>query len=239
MRNWLTFILILGSAHTWGDSTHHSWQSFLEQEVKPLVGFFEEDGQYLELPWRPSGEVVFDKVPPAPNQLSEKPLSCPDKTLWPTHPQQYTKEYLFAVSAPFDRLRLPPDMSSCITPNPTRRYCLRAQDANVMVLSDTYEDTCGNLYRGYWVVTFRSGGGPLRSEDNMGTLLAKGRTQYEKPHAEFPGEMITGYTYGVDVKNFIFLSQLLPGDKIHIESAVAEANRQGFTRRGRSFEPKP
>jgi hypothetical protein len=219
-------------------SSHTSWKSFLEQKINPLPEFFAEDGSYLEQPWKKSSEVAFEGTPPVPSQLTEVPFACNDKKLWPTHPQQYSKEYVYAIQTDFDRLRLPPLMNSCIIPNPTKKYCLRAQTANVMVMSDIFEDSCGNKYRAYWVVTFRTGGGPSRSEDNMGTLLSKGRTQYEKPHAQFKGEYVTGYTYPVNPNDFIFLGKIYPGDLAKMKAAQAEALRQGFTLKGKSFQPK-
>lgn len=217
---------------------HHNWKSYLDHKFGSLAQLFPEDGRYLTPTWKPSHEITFDKRPPQPNQLQEVVVNCKKKELWPTHPQQGTKEYLYAVVAPFDRQRLPPQMSSCITPNPTRKYCLRAQDANVLVMSDTYVDNCGNYYRGYWHVAYRTGGGPLKSEDHMGTLLSKGRTQYEKPRAQFAGEYETGYTYPVDPKQFMFLSPLLPGDMNKIRQSQTEATRLGFTKRGQQYFPR-
>lgn len=213
-----------------------SWKSYLDHKYGSLSSLFASDGKFLEAPWKQSHEITFEKRPPAPSQLPEVALSCGDKKLWPTHPQQTTKEYLFAVVASFDRIRLPGTMSSCITPNFNKKHCLRSQDANVIVMSDTYHDSCGNLYRGYWVVSYRTGGGPNKSEDNMGTLLSKGRTQYEKAKAQFAGEYEPGYTYPVEAQNFLFLSQLLPGDQRLIRLNREQALKFGFKLKGRSFQ---
>lgn len=217
---------------------HHSWKSYLSQEFGSLENLFEGDGKYLKMPWKQSSEISFEKRPLQPHQLQEVQVNCRSQELWPTHPYQFTKEYLFAVQASFERMRLPPHFSSCITPNPTKKYCLMTQDANVIVMSDTYQDNCGNYYRGYWHVSYRTGGGPRRSEDNMGTMLSKGRTQYEKPKAQFKGEYDPGYTYPVKSKDFLFLSKLLPSDQAEIKKLRAHAFKNGYTMKGKSFNPK-
>lgn len=216
---------------------HHSWRSFLSQKFGSLENLFEGDGKYLDLPWRQSVEIGFETRPPQPSQLQEVQVQCKSKELWPTHPQQFTKEYLYAVQASFERMRLPPHFSSCITPNPTRKYCLMTQTANVLVVSDTYQDNCGNYYRAYWHIAYRTGGGPQRSEDHMGTMLSRGRTQYEKPNARFKGEYDTGYTYPVKADDFLFLSKLLPSDQTKISRFRSQAIKQGFTMKGKSFTP--
>lgn len=216
---------------------HHSWRSFLNQKFGSLENLFDGDGKYIDKPWKQSSEIGFERRPPQPSQLQEVQVNCRSKELWPTHPQQFIKEYLYAVQADFDRTRLPPTFSSCITPNPTKRFCLRAQTANVLVMSDTYQDNCGNYYRAYWHVAYRTGGGPRHSEDHMGTMLSRGRTQYERPNARFKGEYDTGYTYPVKADDFLFLSKLLPSDQGNIRKFRAQAIKQGFTMKGKSFTP--
>jgi hypothetical protein len=105
-------------------------------------------------------------------------------------------------------------------------------------MSDTYEDACGNLYRGYWFLNYRVGGGPQKSEDNMGTLFSKGRTQYPKPNAIFAGEVVDGNTYAVGIKNFLFLSPLLPGDMKKIREAYGYAAKAGFKKNGKIWVPR-
>jgi len=242
MKNLFLVFLVTACAHVSerapSSVPHHSWRSFLSQKFGSLENLFEGDGKYLDLPWKQSTEIGFEKRPPQPKDLQEVQVLCQSKDLWPTHPQQFTKEYLYAVQANFERMRLPPHFASCITPNPTKKYCLMTQTANVLVMSDTYQDNCGNYYRGYWHVAYRTGGGPRRSEDHMGTMLSKGRTQYEKANARFKGEYETGYTYPVKAKEFLFLSKLLPSDQANIKKFRAHALKTGFTLKGKSFTPR-
>ena len=140
--------------------------------------------------------------------------------------------------AKYDNRRLPGTSDACATPTTTKKFCIVAQRAVVSIMSDTYQDSCGNFYRGYWFLNYRVGGGPSKSEDNMGTLFSKGRTQYPKRGAQFAGEVEDGNTYPVDVKNFLFLSPLLPNDRARIREALGYAAKAGFRKVGHIWEPK-
>lgn len=217
---------------------NQTWKGYLESKVGPFPNLF-PDAKYLKMPWTTYHEFDVDGTKFPPNRIQVLSLNCRDKKLYPTHPQQFTKDYIMGVVAPYDRLTLPALSSSCIIPNPTKKFCLSAQRAVVAVMSDTYQDSCGNLYRGYWMVSYRIGGGPKMSEDTMGTLFAKGRTQYEKPHSDFPGkEFIDGNTYAVDQKEFLVLGTLLPTDKKKILEAQSIAFKGGFRKQGLIWIPK-
>lgn len=208
------------------------WQSYIREEALP--GGFDEvfpDTNLLKN-WQPSSEVVFDKKPPMPSQLNEVPLECRDKRLWPTHPQQYTKEYLHAVYANYDTHKLPINSSACRRPNPTRRYCLQSTWANMIVMSDTFEDACGHRYRGYWLVAF------LDSDESMGTLLSKGRTVYPKANAQFSGDYEEGQTYPVPQTDFLLLTPLRAGDSVNIKKYKDMALAGRYRLNGREFVTK-
>ena len=235
----LTLIFVSACAHyessnrTPSSLKQSSWKQYIEDEFfakKNLKDFF-PDPEFLVLPWRPSSDIAYAGTPPMPSQLIEVAVNCHDKKLWPTHPQESTKEYLYGIVANYDYSKLPPSSDACLRPNPTNRFCLYSTWANLIVMSDLFQDSCGVKYRAYWLVSF------LKSDDNMGTLLSKGRTVYPKPNAEFPGEYITGYTYPIEIKVFLFLGTLWRGDQEKIDQAQAEAFKHGYKLDGMSFTP--
>lgn len=206
------------------------WQEFvMKRLVEPagLQNYF-PDPKALG-PWKLNDEFVINK-PLLPSQISEKPMTCETKNLYPTHPFQTTKEYIHAVFSMYDHSILPADSYACLTPNPTRKFCLRGATAIMVVMSDTYEDDCGNYYRGYWLLTY------LKSDENMGTLFSKGRVLYERPEAEFPGEYYEAGTYTVKRDDFFTLGELLPTDRENIRAEEERALRAGFRRKGKLFE---
>lgn len=160
-----------------------------------------------------------------PELIVKTEIQCAKSTLWPTHPQQFTKEYHFAAWAHYDHGRLSPDSAACLRANPTNRFCVMATYANAVVMSDTFSDECGNSYRGYWLVSY------LRSDESMGTLFSKGRTVYPKPDAEFPGEFYTGDTYRVESSQFLFLSPITKEDLKQVEMSQTEAREEGYISR--------
>lgn len=207
------------------------WQSYLDRNVFKgrLENFFPE-ARYIQLPWRQSSEISFERRPLQPESLH--PIHLPSKEkLWPTHPQQTTKEYLYAVWAPYDYTRLPPRSSVCLTPNPTRRFCQHSTWVNVVVISDTFEDQRGRLYRGYWPVYF------LHTDENMGTLLSKGRTVYPKPGSTFDNDFVEGQTYEVKAGDFLFLAELLPADLRNIQREQTRAKSR-WIKKGKLFIPR-
>ena len=178
--------------------------------------------------WQENTDFVMNDPLP-PHLVRAKPFSCSEKRLFPTHPSQGTKEYLHAVYSMYDHGRLPPNSYACLIRNPTGKFCVRAATAMIVVMSDTYTDNCGNLYRGYWLVTY------LKSDESMGTLYAKGRTAYPKPDSEFENDFIEGSTYVVSQDDFMILAELLPDDKLKIEAEKARALRSGFRLEGKLF----
>ena len=228
-------LLISACAQVSGDRAPSSaprqtnWQSYIQEEALP--GGFDDvfPDTHLLKAWQASTEVVFDKKPLMPSQLNEVPLDCRDKRLWPTHPQQYTKEYLHAVYANYDTHKLPINSGACRRPNPTRRFCIQSTWANMIVMSDTFADACGHSYRGYWLVTF------LDSDESMGTLLSKGRTVYPKPNAQFAGDFEEGQTYSVPQSEFLLLTPLKAGDSANIKKFKDMALARRYQMNGRDF----
>jgi hypothetical protein len=214
----------------------NSWGPYLRHEFGNVADLF-IDPTYLIMPWKISSEFAADGKELPPGKVQEVSFACADKNLYPTHPFQDTKEYIFAVASDYDYAKLPATSEACIMPSPTKRFCQRAQTANVVIMSDTYEDGCGNKYRGYWVKHYRSGGNKYQTEDNMGTLVAKGRTIYEKTNSQFSGEVYAGNTYPTLHSDFAFLGKILPGDAGRIQKSIENAVRMGYVRQGKSFIP--
>ncbi len=234
-------LLIVGCAHHAPQRDPSSvvtqfsaWGPYLRHEFGNIADLF-TDPTFLQMPWKISSEIAADGKELPPNKVQEVGVACADKNLYPTHPFQDTKEYIFSVAANYDYTKLPGTSEACITSTTSKKFCLRAQTANVVIVSDTYEDSCGNMYRGYWVKHYRSGGNKYQTEDNMGTLVAKGRTIYEKTNSEFAGEVYSGYTYPTPVSEFAFLGKLLPRDALKIQTSLQNSVRMGYVRQGKIF----
>jgi hypothetical protein len=151
------------------------------------------------------------------NKLVKISLNCEDKKLYPTHADQTTKAYHVFNAGIFDARLLKGSDKACLRPSLYRNgsgvyYCVRADHIETAVISDTYKDSCGNYYRGFWRVTY------MHADESMGTLFAKGRTMYVRPGAEFKGDYVLGGTYPVDEKEFLFLSPLFLTDQEKIDS---------------------
>lgn len=157
----------------------------------------------------------------------EIPGSCRNQNLYPTHPQQSTKIYHLYRDGIYELTKLSAESRTCkITSQPSgreKKFCLLADDFEHVVLSDTFQDACGNFYRGVWKVDF------LRRDDNMGTLLSKGRTVYTDDHSNFEGQVYVGQTYAVERKDFLFLAPIFGGDRDKLNQLKLEAIRNTHT----------
>lgn len=197
-----------------------SWDRFLDVSVFP-------ESQYLQS-WRESTDFVIEGSL-TPEEASPKEHQCASGKLWPTHPSQSTKEYLWAQFAHYDHFKVPVTSYACLRANPSGRFCVMAAIALAVVMSDTFEDDCGNLYRGYWLVTY------FKSDENMGTLYSKGRTAYPRPGSEYEYDMIEGDTYPLQQSDFLFLGELRPFDREKISLEQERAAQNGFKRVNRQF----
>lgn len=206
-----------------------TWSEYINVNYIDKHGIqkFFPDPEYLG-PWQEDSDFVLNNPIP-PYRVQEKAFACGVKKLYPTHPSQMTKEYLHAVYSMYNYAKIPPTSYACLIKNPTNRFCVRAATAIMVVMSDTYEDDCGNFYRGYWLVTY------LKSDESMGTLFAKGRSAFQRPGSEFKNDFIEDGTYFVPVKDFMFFGELLPGDMNKIRAEKARALRSGFKMNGKLF----
>lgn len=170
-------------------------------------------------------------------QLPRISLSCKDKNLYPTHPQQSTKIYHYFYSANYDHFRLSPHDEACAqsaksTPGVKQR-CLRGDSAHHAIISDLYRDSCGNLYRAVWEVVY------LASNESMGTLSSRGRTMYQNPKSEFENDLITGATYILAESDFLFLTEPFSEDVEKVNRHVEQARLfSNFDEKSGIFHPK-
>lgn len=173
-----------------------------------------------------------------PFQLRKREVLCEDKNLYPTHPQQTTKEYHYFLTGAFDIKKLPGVSRACRVRSSGDRLnakrCLMAERIEFALISDIYRDRCGNHYRGYWMISF------LQKDETMGTLLSQGRTVYEKENSPLAHDMYDGQTYAVPNKEFVFLTDLLQGDDKKISENQNRANRftHDFNSQTLLFNPK-
>ena len=162
-------------------------------------------------------------------KVKKTTLNCAGaEELYPTHPDMGLKEYYNAQWGRYDQRLLKGNDEAClVSSRPSRpnalKFCLAADILKYVIISDTYQDACGNLYRGFYEEMY------FKAQDNMGTLFSKGRSVYPDPNAMFSGEMITAGTYAVPASEFLFLTPLFPGDAEKIEKARKQAFQSGMT----------
>ena len=171
------------------------------------------------LPWQEVRDYVTSPI--ALDQIQHVNFQCDQTTLYPTHADQTTKIYHQFDYAQFDLGKLKADDRACLMPSKFKNasgqyYCQMGDTYYTAIISDTYKDRCGHVYRGYWRVSY------LHQDENMGTLFAKGRTMYPKPNADYPGDVQLGGTYPVEASEFLFFSPLFNGDEAAIQKAFVD-----------------
>jgi hypothetical protein len=162
-------------------------------------------------------------------------LKCQDQNLFPANPDQTTKKYHLAWYGSYGKgARVRGGVQSSYRDicqvwsrarDPKQQSCLSFKTVNYVILSDLYRDRCGHLYRGFFAKMYMS------DEDNMGTLVALGKTFYEDPNSVFAGtpyvETYVGGTYSVPVENFLFLTSIFNSDLQAVESSLKKAKKAG------------
>lgn len=140
-----------------------------------------------------------------PETFKRVTVDCPGRELFPTHPQQTTKTYHVSLLGRYDHFRLRAGDDACErgADRPNARgemSCLRPDSIEYAVISDFYQDRCGNFYRGFWDVQF------LKTNDTMGTLFSQGRVLFQNPKSPFENDMYVADTYALNESNFVFLA---------------------------------
>jgi len=161
------------------------------------------------------------------DKLQAVELKCDKTELFPTHPSQATKLYHAAQIGLYQQTKIPGTSEACKISGKFKTTrgtlpCLMADSLKYFAISDTYQDRCGNFYRGLVEVRFWS------RDESMGTLFSRGRTVYPKPHSDFEGEMEEGGTYAVDYNDMLLVTELFPGDQEAIAKYKGDALANGF-----------
>lgn len=210
MRKVFQWVFVMAAATTFqsasaqtGNSQINSIDEVLAASQPPNKTAFREfhsNGSYIA-----SGSKID------PFSYPKKELQCGSNRLVPTNASQVLKEYHINYWGNYDVTKLKATDSACrmktSTPNSEGLFrCLVPDTFQVVILSNTYQDDCGNYYRGYWFVSF------LKKHDNMGTLVAKGQTIYQDQNSQIQNDFIDGHTYAVDSSDFMFLSEIHSGD---------------------------
>lgn len=160
--------------------------------------------------WSTDGRDIF--------ALPKVELGCSQTILVPTHPQQTTKQYHLFYTGAYNALKLPAKSRLCrVKSNGEKPRCLAADSMEYALISDIYRDLCGNLYRGYWQVSF------AKKDETMGTLFSKGRWAYSDPKSQFENDMKEGPTYALETKDFMFLTEIFDGDQKQMSENLERA----------------
>ena len=151
--------------------------------------------------WKGNPNYASNDEAQAPESMEKVEISCHSERLWPTHPQQTTKDYVYAVFASYQ----------------DRKYA----DAQVVVMSDFFQDECGNMYKAYWLTSF------LSDEETMHTLLSLGRRLVRRPNGS-PGDYTFGTTFYVNENEFLFLAKMPIEEEWKVKLSQEDALNAGF-----------
>jgi len=198
-----------------------SWQEYLEEEVFSEDFFEKSYNDYYaaeQNKWTKDYALSHSLNKTTPEDFDYKSQKSCSKELFPAHPYSATKSYHYAVWKRFDHKILPGNSYSCLTKTYQKNpKCLRSGELHLVVLSDTYVDKCGNYFRGFFSVAYNS------DDENMGTLLSKGRTVRQIPGSPFRGDYEAADTYAVSSKDFFFLAPLFKKDEQRIKTYQKKA----------------
>lgn len=194
------------------------WLALFEKSTDMSSVF--DEYQAAEPSWSDDSDYKYSLEPFTPtnkNNLSNK--LCGSK-FYPAHPMANTKLYHFAKYKRYQTHKIPADSYICrTTSRGARKYCLASGSLKFVVISDTFFDSCGRYFRGFWPVAYNT------DHENNGTLLAKGRTITPRPNSPFRNDFIPSNTYEVQKSDFIYFAPLLKGDVSKINKAVQSSRK--------------
>jgi hypothetical protein len=151
---------------------------------------------------------------------AEIPGSCDQSTLYPAHPQQTSKQYHVFRAAHFTGSKLRADARACKRSGKSKSRCLETYPLHYGIISDLFQDACGNMYRAFWKITYF-----YPSEESMGTLSSKGRTLYSPPKPMSENDQYVGPTFPVARDEFIFLTPAFEGDIDALANGLANSKK--------------
>lgn len=216
------FVLILVGSTEAMSQDLVQWQEELKKLVQtPIVLNELPDYDYLG-PWRVTKDFAVDTKPIEDANIDPQ-KNCPlqKAVLYPSHPQQTTKNYHAALTADYLTSKLPADSVVCLIPTVNKKYCLRSTKAHSVIMSDLYWDQCHNLYRAFWITSYP------QSFENMGTLFAKGRVIFQNQNSPIAGDVVDGSTYPVDQGEFISITKASNEDFAISERYRADSLKSG------------
>lgn len=158
-------------------------------------------------------------------------IACDSDKLYPTHPSMIAKDYHVFLTGSYDHFKLTANDEACKIPAPKgskknaegKLGCLASYKIHYALISDIFVDKCGNLYRGFEEQMF------FPELNRMQDLWSLGRCTFPDPNSELNNgnskivEAIAGHTYAVARSQFVFLTQLFPGDLEKIQRARTSA----------------
>lgn len=166
------------------------------------------------------------------------PPVCARPGIFPTHPQMSLKHYHLVLTGTYDHFRLSGGDAACAMggkkPNGKGVVpCLRPDTLVYVLLSDSYQDFCGNQFRGVKEISF------FRRHEKMSTLFSPGRTVERKPDSPFE-EYILAPTQMASAEEFDFFLELFPEDGQKIGRERERAIKAGliFNEQSGLFERK-
>lgn len=164
------------------------------------------------------------------HQFKPVEIACADKTLLPTHPQMTMKTYHKVLAGSYNHFLLQADSKACTIGGRTKNAkgefpCFQGNQLKYYLLSDTYQDRCGNFYRGYFEALF------FRTQETMASLYSPGRSviAVQRPGG-LPPDFDPSSTQAVSVENLFQLEALLENEKDKVMAEQMMAQKLGFLR---------
>ncbi|MCO5141589.1 MAG: hypothetical protein M9962_00700 [Oligoflexia bacterium] len=161
------------------------------------------------------------------SEMNIIPLSCENEYLAPTHPQMTTKLYHSTKIGQYDHFRLNANDEACTIGGKFKNKngqlpCMKADYLTETFISDTYQDQCGNFYRGIHKVVF------FKTHENIATLFSPGKVMIQNPKSTFDNDYILEGTYLVHKNDFYFLTNLFEDDLEKIKISISQSEKMGF-----------
>lgn len=170
------------------------------------------------LGWRLSSNNTSNLIP---SKLARKAILCEDKKLYPTHPSMILKKYFLVYVGKYQVTQLTRNSLACklSSPDLKNQRCILADDLYHYIVSDTYRDRCGNLYRGFIKRQF------FKSKERIETLFSPGRSVVKTPGSTFSGDYTVANTASVDSVTFEIITDLFPGDLEGIQKELHQLEK--------------
>jgi len=152
---------------------------------------------------------------------------CAEQGLRPAMPQMTRKLYHITFTGKYSHFKLLGTDPGCAMSAKKLNgrgvlNCLRPDIPVRTLISDIYEDACGNLFRGVFEREF------FRRHETMETLFSPGRSTVPRPGSAFKEERMLAPSSPVSASDFLFFIPLLPGDEEAIQRDLKNAQILGL-----------